>query len=120
MVVKMTRIPLLKKLIWVEWVKIFVVVAGAFFLLYSVGELVASFINSSKTAAEIFFRYLFSLPTALSYMVPFACLIASLFALNRLRDRSELIAIFAGGFSRSRFYHLDPASCGIDCIYSVD
>jgi lipopolysaccharide export system permease protein len=43
------------------------------------------------------------LPSFLIKIFPVSCLIASLFSINKLKNRNELTAIFASGFSRRNF-----------------
>ncbi len=94
---------ILKNFILLNWIKFF---SGGFFtlfLLFTVGTLVAGFLRTTVTPAEVFLGYLLDLPNSFGKILPISCLIASLFSINKLKGHSELTALFAVGFSRKNF-----------------
>ena len=97
------KFTLLRKLIWKEWLKSLMVAILALFLLFSVAELITGFLRTTVTPLEVLINYLLLLPLTFSKVIPLACLLASLFSFQRLRNRNELVAIFASGFSRIEF-----------------
>lgn len=62
-------------------------------------KLIETVINNSQSAGVFFELTLLALPTALSIVLPVACFAATLYAVNRLFSDSELVVIFASGFS---------------------
>ena len=91
---------LLRKLILKEWIKAFFISIIILLLLFSVGDLISGFLRRKVTASEVFINYFLSFPWVFSKIIPFSCLLATLFSLNKLRNRSELVAILASGFPR--------------------
>jgi lipopolysaccharide export system permease protein len=93
----------LRSLILKEWFKFFI---GAFLilvLLISVAELISGFLRSNVTPIEVIFNHFLELPDKMKLIMPVGCLVASLFSINKLKNRNELTAIFAGGYSRKKF-----------------
>lgn len=93
----------LRELILKEWFRFFL---GAFIvlvMLISVAELITGFLRSNVTPVEVIFNHLLELPDKMKLIMPVGCLVASLFSINKLKNRNELTAIFAGGYSRKRF-----------------
>jgi lipopolysaccharide export system permease protein len=72
-------------------------------LLISVAELINGFLRSNVTPMEVVFNHLLELPDKMKLIMPVGCLVASLFSINKLKNRNELTAIFAGGYSRKKF-----------------
>ncbi|MDD0854763.1 LptF/LptG family permease [Halobacteriovorax sp. GB3] len=93
----------IKKLIITEWIRFFIASFIAFLLLVSVGSLISGFLRSNITAAEVLLNYFVELPITLNRIIPISCLIASLFSINKLKNRNELTAIFASGYSRKKY-----------------
>ncbi|EQC50025.1 permease, YjgP/YjgQ family [Bacteriovorax sp. BSW11_IV] len=93
----------LKKLIIKEWLRFFLASFIVFLILVSVGTLINGFLRENITAVEVIMSYFLELPSALNRVIPISCLIASLFSINKLKNRNELTAIFAAGFSRKNF-----------------
>jgi lipopolysaccharide export system permease protein len=94
---------LIKKLIFFEWLRFFIASAFVLFLVLTIANLLSGLLRSNVTAQEVFVNYLLELPSSLSKIFPISCLMASLFAVNKLKNRNELAAIFASGFSRKTF-----------------
>ena len=57
-------------------------------------------INQSQSAATYIYLTLLALPSLMALILPFALFCAVLYALNRLYTESELVVIWAAGFSR--------------------
>lgn len=57
-------------------------------------------INQSQSAATYLYLTLLALPSLMALILPFALFCAVLYALNRLYVESELVVIWAAGFSR--------------------
>lgn len=92
-----------KRLIYKEWIRVFL---GATFILYmlvSVANLISGFMRSSVTTFEVLIGHIVETPAFLNMILPVACLVASMFSINKLKNRNELTAIFASGYSRRSF-----------------
>ncbi|MBP6012279.1 MAG: LPS export ABC transporter permease LptF [Alphaproteobacteria bacterium] len=57
-------------------------------------------INQSQSAATYIYLTLLALPQLMALILPFALFLAVLYALNRLYVESELVVLWAAGFSR--------------------
>lgn len=93
----------IRKLIIKEWLVFFF---GAIFILCMVltlGHVITGVMKASNELKSIMIDLVLELPSFLIKIFPVACLIASLFSINKLKSRNELTAIFAGGFSRKQF-----------------
>src|SRR5690606_3047549 len=55
------------------------------------------------TPQEVLLGYFIQLPSFLIKVIPISCLIGSLFSINKLKSRNELVAIFSGGYSRQNY-----------------
>lgn len=93
----------IKRLIAIEWLKFFIGSVFLLFILVSIGVLVSGLLRSNVTTQEVFFNYLIDLPESFNKIFPISSLIASMFSINKLKNRNELTAIFASGFSRKDF-----------------
>jgi lipopolysaccharide export system permease protein len=91
------------RLILKEWFRFFFGAFFVLFLLVTIANLISGFLRPSITTQEAIFGYLFEIPTFLNMILPISCLVASIFAINKLKNRNELTAIFASGFSRKKF-----------------
>lgn len=94
---------LLKRFIFSEWMKVFGAACILLFLLLSVANLISGFLRGNVSASDILMNHLLEVPGSLNRIFPIGCLIASLFSINKLKNRNELTAIFASGFSRKDF-----------------
>lgn len=105
---------IIKKLIIKEWYRFFIASAFVLFLLLTTGNLIAGFLRGNVTSVEVISNYILELPGFLTKIFPISCLIASLFCINKLLNRNELTAIFAGGYNRKRLvFDLVHASLGV-------
>ena len=82
-----------------HWFKTFFAGFFSLFLLFTIGDLVSGLLRSSVNFQEVLLNYVFKLPQSIAQILPVACLLATLFALNRLKTHSELVGILASGFS---------------------
>ncbi len=94
---------ILKRLIIAEWFKVFLAATFLLFLILSIGNLLGGMMRSNVTTTEVFFNYFIELPGFITQVLPISCLVASLFSINKFKNRNELTAIFASGFSRRQF-----------------
>lgn len=92
-----------RTLITREWLKFFVASTLALLLLISLGNLISGFLRENVTPQEVILSYLIQLPSFLIKVIPISCLIGSLFSINKLKSRNELVAIFSGGYSRQSY-----------------
>lgn len=95
--------PTIKSLIVKEWFKFFLGSFLALILLITVAELISGFLRSNVTPLEVILNHLLEITNKFKLITPVSCLIASLFSINKLRNRNELTAIFAAGYSRKKF-----------------
>lgn len=95
----------IRGLILKEWFKFFLGAFLVLILLISVAELISGFLRSNVTPLEVIFNHLLEIPEKLKLVLPVSCLAASLFSINKLKNRNELTAIFAAGYSRKKFIY---------------
>lgn len=95
---------MLKKLILKEWFRFFISSVAVLFLLLTVANLISGFLRGNVTPTEVLFNYLIEIPGFLLKIFPVSCLTASLFSINKLKNRNELTAIFASGFSSKKYF----------------
>ena len=104
--------PTLRSLIIKEWFKFFLGAFLGLLLLITVAELITGFLRQNVTPLEVILNHLLEIPDKFKLIMPVSCLMASLFSINKLRNRNELTAIFAAGYSRKKFFN-DIASAAI-------
>lgn len=93
----------IRKLIIKEWIVFFL---GAVFILamiLSLGHILTGLLKASNELRAILYDLVLEMPSFLIKIFPVSCLVASLFSINKLKNRNELTAIFASGFSRRQF-----------------
>ncbi|MBT7611453.1 MAG: YjgP/YjgQ family permease [Bacteriovoracaceae bacterium] len=93
----------MKTLIFKEWFKIFFSSAMLLFLLISVANLITGFLRGNVSVIDVIMNHILETPGAMNKILPVSCLVASLFSINKLKNRNELTAIFASGFSRKEY-----------------
>ena len=86
-----------------EWMKVFIAACVLLFMLLTVANLISGFLRGNVSASDVLMNHLLEIPGSLNRIFPIGCLIASLFSINKLKNRNELTAIFASGFSRKDF-----------------
>lgn len=93
----------IKKLILKEWLRFFFGSVLILLMVLSLGHVLNSLLRDAGGLGSIFVSLYLEIPSFLIKVFPVSCLIASLFSINKLKNRSELTAIFACGFSRKQF-----------------
>ncbi|OUR92912.1 hypothetical protein A9Q84_20595 [Halobacteriovorax marinus] len=101
---------IIRRLILKEWFKFFIGAVIALFLLITIANLISGFLRGNVTATEVIINHFIEIPGYLNKIFPVSCLMASLFSINKLKNRSELTAIFASGYSRQKYI--------IDLVYA--
>jgi lipopolysaccharide export system permease protein len=96
---------IISKILLKEWFKALLGSFFALFLLITTADLINGFLRGKNLDAVIL-EYLLKMPDLSSKILPVTCLLATLFAFNRLKQQSELIAIFAAGYSYGLVYRL--------------
>ncbi len=110
---------ILKNLILIEWFKAFIASVFALMLLITVSNLVSGFLRDNVTALEVFFNFLIEAPSFLARVLPISCLTASLFSINKLKNRNELTAMFASGFTRKQFFSTIALAAFFVCLIQL-
>lgn len=95
---------MLKKLILKEWFRFFISSVAVLFLLLTVANLISGFLRGNVTPTEVILNYIIEIPGFLLKIFPISCLTASLFSINKLKNRNELTSIFASGFSTKKYF----------------
>jgi lipopolysaccharide export system permease protein len=94
---------IIRRIITQEWLKFFFISFVGLLVLLTVGNLLPGFLRGNVTPQEVIFNHLIELPGNMKKILPITCLVASLFSINKLKNRNELVAIFASGFNRTQF-----------------
>lgn len=94
---------LINKLILKEWLTYFLGSAIVLLMVLSLGHMLSGLLSAHKELQHLTKDLILQCPTFLIKIFPVACLIASLFSINKLKSRNELTAIFASGYPRWRF-----------------
>lgn len=106
---------LLSKVIAKEWFKALAGSLIVLFLLITVGDIINGFMRN-YSASRVILEYFLKMPDLMGKMLPISALLASLFALNKLKGHSELMAILAGGYGAGRIYIL-ILSCSLTVAF---
>ncbi len=93
----------IRKLILKEWLVFFIGAVFILLMVLSLGHVLNGLLKASNELRSIMIDLVLEIPNFLIKIFPVACLIASLFSINKLKNRNELTAIFASGFSRRQF-----------------
>jgi lipopolysaccharide export system permease protein len=72
-------------------------------MVLTLGHVLNALLKDAVDFRTIFISLYLEMPSFLVKIFPVSCLIASLFSINKLKNRNELTAIFASGFSRRKF-----------------
>jgi lipopolysaccharide export system permease protein len=110
---------IIKNLILIEWFKAFAASVFALMLLITVSNLVTGFLRDNVTATEVFLNFIIESPSFFARVLPISCLTASLFSINKLKNRNELVAIFAAGFSRRQFFSTIALASFLICLVQL-
>lgn len=110
----------LRYLILKEWLRFFFGSVFVLFLILTIANLISGFLRGNVTATEVLINYLIEVPSSFNKIFPISCLIASIFSVNKLKNRNELVAIFASGFSTRDFLEIiASASLGVAIIQFI-
>ena len=101
--IKSFQPKLIRLFIWRQWLFSFLNTFAILVFIFSARELIKGFLKTHITVKETLISYIFLLPDKFPIIIPISCLIATLFTINRLQNRNELIAIFSSGFSKRKF-----------------
>lgn len=96
---------ILSKIITKEWFKALLGSLVVLFILITVGDIVNGFLRNYE-ASRVLMEYVLKLPELMGKVIPISALLATLFAINKLKSHAELMAILAAGFSSRKFYLL--------------
>lgn len=91
------------KLILKEWLRFFLGSTIVLLLVLSIGHVLNALLKDSSNFGTVFISLYLETPGFSIKIFPVSCLIASLFSINKLKNRNELTAIFASGYSRRKF-----------------
>jgi len=94
---------LIRKIIIKEWLRFFFISFLGLLIILTVGTLLPGFLRGNVTPQEVIFNHLLELPGNMKKILPVTCLVASLFSINKLKSRNELVAIFASSYTRIQF-----------------
>jgi len=97
---------ILSKLITKEWVKSFLAAFFVLFLIITTADIINAFLRDKYTTEQIFYNYLSTMPEFLAKILPVACLMGTLFSINKLKGHSELLAMLAYGMSPKLFFYV--------------
>ena len=94
---------IIQRLIVKRWVSSFTTALSIYLVMLITANILAEMLRGHASLTEIVLKLIFDLPGWFSKILPIACLSATLFSLHDLREKNELLAIFAGGFKRREF-----------------
>jgi lipopolysaccharide export system permease protein len=96
---------LISRVIVKEWFKSLFGAMSVLFLLVTIGDVINGFLQNYEMR-RVFFEYILKMPDLAGKMLPISSLLATLFAINKLKAHSELMGILAGGYSVKAIYKL--------------
>jgi lipopolysaccharide export system permease protein len=111
---------ILNKIIIKSWLIFFFSATAVLMFVLSLGNFLGGLLSSKNEFIYVFYKLIYDTPMFMVKIFPVSCLIASLFSLNQLKNRNELTAIFASGYSRKKFIYtlsLLGLSVGIFLFY---
>lgn len=91
---------ILRKVIIKSWLSYFFSSSFLLISVLSLGHILSALLRANVDYHAMLLGLSYEIPSFMVKIFPVSCLIASLFTLNRLKNRNELTAIFASGFSR--------------------
>lgn len=94
---------LIRILIIKEWTQVFLKTFLGLYLLISNANIISELSRGMVTFDLILIHHFLDTPRWLLKIIPVSCLMATLFSLNNLRSKNELVAIFAAGFPLKNF-----------------
>ena len=90
------------KLVLKEWLRFFIGSVMVLLMVLSLGHVLNILLKDAADFKTIYTSLYLEIPTFMVKIFPVSCLIASLFSINKLKNRNELTAIFASGFSQRK------------------
>lgn len=90
---------IIARLITKEWLRSFAIAFASLFLVVTIANLLNGLLRDSVSFKSVFLNYFIEIPQNLSKILPVSCLLGSLFSIAKLKNRNELTAIFASGYS---------------------
>ncbi len=99
-------INILTKIILKTWLKIFFVTGFGLMLIAVFGDLVNNILRNKYSYSEIFLNLFYESSGMIAKVIPVACIIATLFLFNKLKNHSELTAILASGYPKRKIIQL--------------
>ena len=96
---------IISKIIAKEWFKSLIGALTVLFLLITIGDIVNGFLRGHEPS-RVLIEYVLKLPEMMGKVLPICALLSSLFALNKLKAHSELMAILSAGYSVRKIYTL--------------
>jgi lipopolysaccharide export system permease protein len=97
---------LIKRYILTLWTTFFISSFFVLILLVSIGNLVSVLLRDVIPVRDAFIYHIIDLPDYFNVITPISCLVAGLFAVQKLKNHNELLAILASGFSQRQFMSL--------------
>lgn len=94
----------IRGLIFTEWFRFFFLATLVLVALLTIANIISGLLRGNVSGSEVIFNHLITLPSSANRILPVSCLVASLFSINKLKNRNELTAIFAAGFTRKSFF----------------
>lgn len=91
------------RIIFKEWFKALVGSCVVLFLMYSIADVVNGFLQGYDSK-RVIVEYVTKIPFVFGKLLPLACLLSTLFSINKLKSHAELMAILASGYSTTRIY----------------
>lgn len=103
---------ILDRLVIGEFIRLFILFMFASPVLFILGDLtdnLDTYLDRDYTTAQVAMGYVYQLPLFISWGLPVAALIATIFTVNNMTRHSEVAAAKAGGISFYRLYAALPA-----------
>lgn len=93
---------IIQRLIAILWLKIFIACFSSLFAVAALGDIINNMMRNKYTMDLVFENFIVNSASFMSKIIPFSCLLASLFLIQLLKNHSELIAILASGFGKKQ------------------
>ena len=93
----------IKQIIFRQWYRFFFTSCALLYLILTMANLISGLLRSGIKASDVLANHLVETPEYLKLIFPISCLVATLFAINKLKDKNELTAILSVGYSRKKF-----------------
>lgn len=93
---------IIQRFIAILWLKIFIACFSSLFAVAALGDIVNNMMRNKYTMDLVFENFIVNSASFMSKIIPFSCLLSSLFLIQILKSHSELIAILASGFGKKQ------------------